>query len=79
MMCTTAGIATQVVVEKNLRAQNISREDLGRERFVAEVWKWKDKKQDIIHQQLKTLGAGLDFSRDYFTMDPVSLFYHFYV
>eukprot|EP00297_Palpitomonas_bilix_P001677 CAMPEP_0113873040 /NCGR_PEP_ID=MMETSP0780_2-20120614/3548_1 /TAXON_ID=652834 /ORGANISM="Palpitomonas bilix" /LENGTH=1005 /DNA_ID=CAMNT_0000858639 /DNA_START=106 /DNA_END=3123 /DNA_ORIENTATION=- /assembly_acc=CAM_ASM_000599 len=65
-----AGIATQVVVEKKLkREQNISRHDIGREKFIEEVWKWKEEKGGFICHQLKSVGASLDWSREAFTMD----------
>ncbi len=65
-----AGIAAQNVVEKNLRKENISRFDLGREKFIAKVWEWKEKYGNIILDQLKRLGASCDWSRVRFTMDP---------
>jgi len=67
-----AGIATQTVVERTLKKQGAikHRDDLGRERFVARVWEWKEKHGDIIVQQLKRLGASCDWSRQRFTMDP---------
>ncbi|KAL6524885.1 Valine--tRNA ligase, mitochondrial 1 [Orobanche minor] len=65
-----AGIATQVVVEKKLmREQKLTRHDLGRERFVDEVWKWKNEYGGTILKQLRCLGASLDWSRECFTMD----------
>lgn len=65
-----AGIATQVVVEKKLmREQKLTRHDLGREKFVSEVWEWKNKYGGTILQQLRRLGASLDWSRECFTMD----------
>ncbi|KAL2602000.1 hypothetical protein AAZV13_10G201000 [Glycine max] len=65
-----AGIATQVVVEKKLfREKNLTRHDLGREKFVSEVWEWKHKYGGTILQQLRRLGASLDWSRECFTMD----------
>ena len=64
-----AGIATQIVVERQLEATGVSREALGRERFVAEVWKWKDQSGSTITQQMRRLGASCDWSREYFTMD----------
>lgn len=65
-----AGIATQVVVEKKLmREQKLTRHDVGRERFVDEVWKWKDEYGGTILKQLRRLGASLDWSRECFTMD----------
>ena len=65
-----AGIATQNVVEKELKKQGISRHDLGREKFLEKVWEWKEKYGDIILDQLKKLGASCDWSRTRFTMDP---------
>ncbi|CAE6063173.1 unnamed protein product [Arabidopsis arenosa] len=65
-----AGIATQVVVEKEIMAKRgLSRHDLGREEFVKEVWKWKNQSGDTIMTQLRRLGASLDWSRECFTMD----------
>ncbi|MEI7728196.1 MAG: valine--tRNA ligase [Verrucomicrobiota bacterium] len=67
-----AGIATQTVVEKTLRKQNVirHRDDLGRDKFLEKVWEWKDKHGGIIIQQLKKLGASCDWTRERFTMDP---------
>src|SRR3989344_150163 len=64
-----AGIATQNVVEKDLKKQGISRHDLGREKFLEKVWEWKEKYGDIILNQFKKLGCSLDWSRTRFTMD----------
>ena len=64
-----AGIATQLVVEKQLNEKGISRKDLGREKFLKEVWRWKEKSGGIITDQLKKLGSSCDWSRDRFTMD----------
>ncbi|CAI0442038.1 unnamed protein product [Linum tenue] len=65
-----AGIATQVVVEKKLmRERHLTRHDIGREQFVAEVWKWKEEYGGTILRQLRRLGASLDWSRECFTMD----------
>jgi len=64
-----AGIATQNVVEKKLRKQGLTRFDLGREKFIKEVWKWKEKYGDIILNQFKKIGASCDWSRARFTMD----------
>ncbi|KAM1316784.1 hypothetical protein TB2_019798 [Malus domestica] len=65
-----AGIATQVVVEKKLMSEKkITRHDIGRDAFVAEVWNWKLKHGSTILQQLRRLGASLDWSRECFTMD----------
>ena len=65
-----AGIATQVVVEKKLqRERGQSRHDLGRDAFIAEVWKWKAVNGDRIKHQIRRLGASVDWSREAFTMD----------
>uniref|UniRef100_A0A914CX14 Valine--tRNA ligase n=1 Tax=Acrobeloides nanus TaxID=290746 RepID=A0A914CX14_9BILA len=69
--CDHAGIATQVVVEKKLqRERGLSRHDLGREKFVEEVWKWKDEKGHVIYDQLRKMGASVDWDRAVFMMDP---------
>ena len=65
-----AGIATQIVVERQLQGQNISRHDLGREAFVAKVWEWKEKSGHTITTQMRRMGDSVDWSREYFTMDP---------
>ncbi|CAC5357040.1 VARS [Mytilus coruscus] len=68
--CDHAGIATQVVVEKQLtRNQNKTRFDVGREKFLEEVWKWKNEKGERIYEQMKLLGSSLDWNRACFTMD----------
>jgi valyl-tRNA synthetase len=64
-----AGIATQIVVERQLDAQKISRHDLGREKFVEKVWEWKEKSGATITGQMRRMGASTDWSREYFTMD----------
>ena len=64
-----AGIATQMVVERELATNGIQREKLGREKFVAEVWKWKELYGNKIFKQLKRIGASLDWSRERFTLD----------
>lgn len=64
-----AGIATQIIVERQLDAQNISRHDLGREKFLEKVWEWKEKSGNAITGQFRRLGASCDWSREYFTMD----------
>ncbi len=64
-----AGIATQNVVEKKLRKEGKSRFDLGKEKFIDEVWKWKKEKENVILSQFKKLGASCDWSRTRFTMD----------
>ncbi|MEO7804596.1 MAG: valine--tRNA ligase [Actinomycetota bacterium] len=65
-----AGIATQNVVEKELRSQGRTRHDLGRAKFVELVWEWKQKYGGQIIEQLKRLGSSADWSRERFTMDP---------
>jgi valyl-tRNA synthetase len=64
-----AGIATQIVVERQLDAQGKSRHDLGREEFIKEVWKWKEYSGNTITQQMRRLGTSPDWSRERFTMD----------
>ncbi len=64
-----AGIATQMVVERQLNAEGINRRDLGREKFVERVWQWKEHSGDRISNQLRRLGASVDWSRERFTMD----------
>ena len=64
-----AGIATQNVVEKDLKKQGISRHDLGKEKFIEKVWEWKEKYGNIILDQLKKIGSSCDWSRTRFTMD----------
>ena len=65
-----AGIATQMVVERQLEAQGIKRHDIGRDAFVDKVWEWKAQSGGTITSQLRRLGASLDWSRERFTMDP---------
>ena len=64
-----AGIATQALVEKKLLNQGISKNDLGRKKFIEEVWKWKKESGDKIINQLKKIGCSCDWSRNRFTMD----------
>ncbi len=64
-----AGIATQMVVERQLNAQDITRHDLGREKFVEKVWDWKQESGGNITQQMRRLGTSPDWSREVFTMD----------
>ena len=64
-----AGIATQALVEKKLEKENLSKIDLGREKFIEKVWEWKNEYGDIIINQLKKLGCSCDWSRNAFTMD----------
>jgi len=66
-----AGIATQIVVERQLDAQKISRHDLGRDAFLEKVWEWKEKSGNTITGQMRRLGASADWQREYFTMDDV--------
>jgi len=71
-----AGIATQIVVERQLQAQGISRHDMGptpfeaRKNFVSKVWEWKEKSGNTITTQMRRMGDTVDWSREYFTMDP---------
>ncbi len=64
-----AGIATQIVVERQLDAQKISRHDLGRDAFLEKVWEWKEKSGSTITGQMRRLGTSPDWQREYFTMD----------
>ncbi|ASS66337.1 MULTISPECIES: valine--tRNA ligase [unclassified Paenibacillus] len=64
-----AGIATQTVVEKKIREQGITRHDLGREKFLEQVWEWKDTYADTIRSQWSKMGLSLDYSRERFTLD----------
>ena len=64
-----AGIATQIVVERQLQAQNIRRHELGRKNFVSKVWEWKEKSGNTITTQMRRMGDSVDWSREYFTMD----------
>src|SRR5512138_1512239 len=79
-----AGIATQIVVENQLRAEGTSRRDLGRERFVERVWQWKRESGSIITTQMRRLGASCDWDRERFTMDEglsnavIEVFVHLY-
>ncbi|PTX97703.1 valine--tRNA ligase [Opitutus sp. ER46] len=65
-----AGIATQTVVERELRKQKKTRHDFGREKFLEKVWDWRAEKGGIILEQLRRLGASCDWDRTQFTMDP---------
>src|SRR3990167_1834033 len=65
-----AGIATQIVVERQLDAQGVSRHDLGREKFIEKVWEWKEYSGNTITKQMRRLGTSPDWSRERFTMDP---------
>jgi valyl-tRNA synthetase len=79
-----AGIATQNIVEKELKKEGFSRHDLGREKFIEKVWEWRRQYGDIILDQLKKLGASADWSRTRFTMDEgyakavLEAFIHYY-
>ncbi len=79
-----AGIATQNVVEKNLKKEGISRHDLGKEKFIEKIWEWKEKYGNSILEQFKKLGSSMDWSRTRFTMDEGYLeavenaFIHYY-
>ncbi len=64
-----AGIATQMVVERQLAANGVSRHDLGREKFLEKVWEWKDESGGTITRQIRRLGSSVDWSRERFTMD----------
>lgn len=65
-----AGIATQLVVEKALKAEGTSRIEMGREEFLKQVWKWKDEKGGYITQQMRRLGSSCDWDREKFTLQP---------
>ncbi len=65
-----AGIATQAVVERQLRREGLSRHDLGREKFVERVWQWKEQSGGRIAEQMRVLGCSCDWERTRFTMDP---------
>jgi valyl-tRNA synthetase len=64
-----AGIATQIVVERQLQEQGLSRHDVGREEFVKRVWAWKEQSGNVITGQMRRIGDTVDWSREYFTMD----------
>lgn len=65
-----AGIATQMVVERQLAAEGVTRHDLGRDKFLDKVWEWKEESGDTITRQIRRLGSSVDWSRERFTMDP---------
>ena len=65
-----AGIATQVIVERQLKKEGLSRRDLGRETFIERVWQWKEESGGRILEQLRKMGASCDWARTKFTMDP---------
>ncbi len=64
-----AGIATQMVVERELAKKGISRDSLGREKFLEQVWKWREKSGKTITQQIRRMGASIDWNRERFSMD----------
>src|SRR5438270_172569 len=64
-----AGIATQMMVERQLAAEGVKRRDMGREAFIARVWQWKQLYGGAIQQQMRRLGDSVDWEREYFTMD----------
>lgn len=64
-----AGIATQIVVERQLDAQKVSRHDLGRDKFIERVWQWKEESGSTITRQMRRLGSSCDWERERFTMD----------
>ena len=64
-----AGIATQIVVERQLQTQGVSRYDLGRDEFVKKIWEWKEKSGNTITTQMRRMGDSVDWGREYFTMD----------
>ena len=64
-----AGIATQIVVERQLQQKGESRHDLGRDEFIRKVWQWKEHSGGVITQQMRRLGASVDWGHEYFTMD----------
>lgn len=66
-----AGIATQIVVERQLAAQNVSRHNLDHEKFLEKVWEWKEVSGGTITQQMRRVGCSADWTREYFTMDDV--------
>ena len=66
-----AGIATEMVVSRNLAAENLTREGLGREAFIERVWQWKQESGDTIERQMRRLGASGDWTRSVFTMDAM--------
>jgi len=64
-----AGIATQMVVERQLAAQDITRHDVGREKFVEKIWDWKEQSGGTITSQMRRLGSSVDWEKERFTMD----------
>ncbi|WP_031295178.1 class I tRNA ligase family protein, partial [Pseudogulbenkiania ferrooxidans] len=66
-----AGIATQIVVERQLADQGLNRHDMGREAFTSKIWEWKEKSGGTITSQMRRVGCSVDWDREYFTMDDV--------
>ncbi|HSS63833.1 MAG TPA: valine--tRNA ligase [Gammaproteobacteria bacterium] len=67
--CDHAGIATQMVVERQLNAEGLTRQDIGREKFVERIWRWREVSGGAITQQLRRMGASVDWAHERFTMD----------
>ncbi|MGO4777567.1 class I tRNA ligase family protein, partial [Lysobacter sp. 2RAB21] len=67
-----AGIATEMVVARNLGAEGLTRDGLGRDGFIEKVWQWKRQSGDTIERQMRRLGTSGDWSRSVFTMDPIA-------
>jgi valyl-tRNA synthetase len=65
-----AGIATQLLVERQLKLEGLSRQEIGREKFLERVWAWKEEKGGFIINQMRRLGASADWTREKFTLDP---------
>jgi valyl-tRNA synthetase len=65
-----AGIATQIVVERQLQDKGQNRHDLGRKNFVSRIWDWKEESGSIITEQMRRMGASVSWDHEYFTMDP---------
>src|SRR5687768_2537519 len=67
-----AGIATEMVVARNLSREGLTRDDLGRDKFIEKVWEWKAESGDTIERQMRRLGTSGDWTRSMFTMDPMA-------
>ena len=67
-----AGIATEMVVARNLAREGLTRDELGRDGFIDKVWEWKQQSGDTIERQMRRLGTSGDWSRSVFTMDPMA-------
>ena len=67
-----AGIATEMVVARNLGREGITRDELGRDKFIEKVWEWKAESGDTIERQMRRLGTSGDWTRSVFTMDPIA-------